>query len=67
MTPAKLPSGLSPAGADLNLGSSLADQVAGESEELRKKRMLEAQQRAMVGPSGSLAVTSLLGAGRGSY
>jgi RecA/RadA recombinase len=54
--------GLSPAGADLGLGDLLAEQVAGETEEQRKKRMLEMQQRREMGPAGSLAVTSLFGA-----
>lgn len=53
--------GLSPAGADLGLGDQLADQVAGETEEQRKKRMAELQQRQMLGPDGSMAVTSLFG------
>lgn len=53
--------GLSPAGADLGLGDMLSQQVAGETEEQRKKRMLEQQQRQQLGPSGSLAVTSLFG------
>jgi RecA/RadA recombinase len=48
---------------DLGLGGSLADQVAGETEEERKKRMAQMQQMRQLGPSGSLAVTSLLGGG----
>lgn len=53
--------GLSPAGTDLGLGDMLAQQVAGETEEQRKKRMAELQQRQNLGPAGSLAVTSLFG------
>lgn len=53
--------GLSAAGAALGLGDMLTEQVADETEEARKKRMLEAQQRQMLGPTGSLAVTSLFG------
>jgi hypothetical protein len=53
--------GLSAAGADLGLGNTLAQQVAGETEEQRKKRMGMLQQQQQLGPSGSLAVTSLFG------
>lgn len=53
--------GLSPASADLGLGDMLTQQVASETEEQRKKRMLEAQQRQQLGPAGSLSVTSLFG------
>jgi hypothetical protein len=53
--------GLSPAVSALGLGDALADQVAGETEEARKKRMAELQQRQQLGPTGSLAVTSLFG------
>ena len=62
--------GLSPAGADLGLGDMLGQQVAGETEEQRKKRMAEIAQRQQLGPAGSLAVTSLFGPGGmpgGSY
>lgn len=55
-------SNLSPAGVDLGLGDMLGQQVAGETEEARKKRMAELQQKQMLGPAGSLAVTSLFGA-----
>ena len=37
------------------LGTALQGQTADEAEELRKKKMLEAQQRALLGPSGSAA------------
>jgi hypothetical protein len=53
--------GLSPASAALGLGDVLGQQVVGETEELRKKRMAEMQQRQQLGPSGSLSVTSLFG------
>lgn len=53
--------GLSPASADLGLGDMLTQQVAGETDEQRKKRMAEIQQRQQLGPAGSLAVTSLFG------
>jgi hypothetical protein len=58
--------GLSPAASDLGLGGQLRDQVVGETEEQRKKRLLEMQQRQMLGPSGSLAVGSLFGSGLGA-
>lgn len=45
----------------LGLGDQLAQQVAGETEEMRKKRMAELQQKQMLGPTGSMAVTSLFG------
>lgn len=51
----------SPASMALGLGDMLAQQVAGETEEQRKKRMGELQQRQQLGPAGSLAVTSLFG------
>lgn len=52
----------SAAATDLGLGDMLSQQVAGETEEARKKRMAEMEQRRMMGPAGSLAVTSLFGA-----
>jgi hypothetical protein len=57
--------GLSPASSDLGLGGTLATQVAGETEEQRKKRMAELQQQQLLGPAGSMSVTSLFGS-RGS-
>lgn len=54
--------GLSPASADLGLGSVLAEEVAGETEEMRKKRMAQIAMKQQLGPAGSLAVTSLFGA-----
>lgn len=61
--------GLSPAAGDLGLGDMLGQQVAGETEEQRKKRMLEMQQRQMMGSAGSPAAQMLLGGmrGAGSY
>lgn len=56
-------SGLTGAAADLGLGGMLADQVAGETEEQRKKRMQMMQERQMTGPGGSLATLSLYGGG----
>lgn len=47
---------------DLGLGDMLGQQVAGETDEERKKRMALMQQQQMLGPAGSLAVTSLFGA-----
>jgi hypothetical protein len=55
--------GLSPAGADLGLGDMLSQQVATMSEEERKKKMAEMQQNRLLGPAGSMAVTSLFGPG----
>lgn len=62
--PASKPGGAAPLGAaatDLGLGSMLQDQVAGETEEQRKKRMREMQQQTM-GP----AAMSLFGTGGAS-
>lgn len=56
---------LSPAGMDLGLGDMLAQQAQGETEEVRKKRMLQLQQQQSLGPAGSLGVTSLFGVGGG--
>lgn len=58
--------GLSPAGIALGLGDMLSQQVVGETEEARKKRMAELQQKQQLGPSGSLAVTSLFGPNGGA-
>lgn len=54
-------SSLSPASIALGLGDMLGQQVADESEETRKKRMAEMQQKQMAGPASSMAVTSLFG------
>lgn len=53
--------GLSPAVNDLGLGDMLGQQVAGETEEMRKKRMQQAQERALMGPAGSPATLALFG------
>lgn len=56
--------GLSPASAALGLGDNLAQQVAGETEEARKKRMQQQQLQQSMDAAGSLAVTALgLGGG----
>lgn len=47
--------------ADLGLGDMLGQQVQGETDEQRRKRMAQMQQQQLLGPSGSMAVTSLLG------
>lgn len=50
------------AALDLGMGGdALRSQVADETEEQRKKRMAQLQQQQMLGPAGSLAVTSLFG------
>jgi hypothetical protein len=62
-----MPMNFSPAGQALGLnnlpglGSTLQGQVTDDTEELRKKRMLEAQQRQLLGPGGSAAASSLFG------
>jgi len=48
---------------DLGLGTALGQQVQDETDEQRKKRLAQMQQQQMLGPSGSLAVTSLFGPG----
>lgn len=58
--------GVSPAVNDLGLGGMLSDQVAGETEEQRKKRLQEMQQRAMMGPAGTPATMALFGGGLGA-
>lgn len=56
--------GLSPAGMALGLGDVLGEQAKDLTEEERKKRMQELQQRALMGPAGSPATAMLFG---GSY
>jgi len=52
--------------SDLGLGGQLSQQVQDETDEERKKRMAQMQQQSLLGPAGSLAVTSLFGGpGRG--
>ena len=50
---------------DLGLGDMLAGQTQGETDEQRKKRLAQMQQAQLLGPAGSMAVTSLLGSGGG--
>lgn len=58
--PAK-PVTLSPAGADLGLGGLLQEQVSGETEEMRKKRMAQMQLGPSSAAGGSLATLALFG------
>lgn len=51
--PMAKPLGLSPAAADLGLGGLLEQQVAGETDEARKKRMREQQQAGLMPPGTS--------------
>ena len=53
----KLTSGLSPAGTDLGLGDMLGQQVADETEEMRKKRLAQMQ----MGQNNSPATMMLFG------
>jgi hypothetical protein len=46
---------------DLGLGGALNQQVQDETDEERKKRLAQMQRQQALGPSGSLAVTSLFG------
>lgn len=57
---------LSPASTDLGLGDALSQQVAGETDEQRKKRLAQMQQTQSLGPAGSMAVTSLFGMSAGA-
>lgn len=51
-----------PSAADaLGLGGNLSQQVKTETDEERKKRMAQIQQQQQLGPSGSMAVTSIFG------
>ena len=54
------------AAADLGLGSALAQQVAGESEDERKRRLAREAQMKALGPAASPAVMSLFGGGQGA-
>lgn len=49
--PLPRPPGLSPAASDLGLGGGLADQVADDVEEERKKRLARQQQMSLLGPA----------------
>ena len=44
-----------------SLGAGLSQQVAGETEEERKKRMQAMSQSQLIGPASSLAVGSIFG------
>ena len=65
---------LSPAGQALGLGGlgvpgyggpQLQEQVGTETEEMRRKRLQELQQRQLLGPGGSAAAASLFGSAFG--
>jgi hypothetical protein len=62
--PAK-PMSMSPAVESLGLGDALSAQVKDETDEERKRRIKETQERSMMGPSGSLATLSLFGGSGG--
>jgi hypothetical protein len=47
------------------LGDALGQQVKAETDDERRRRMSLLQQNQMLGPAGSLAVTSLLGTNNG--
>ncbi len=55
--------------ADLGLGDMLQQQVAGESDEERRKRLREMQMQKMAGPGATPATAMLFGAagGAGGY
>lgn len=55
------PFGSSPAVSALGLGGSLSDQVKGETEEERKKRMKQMQEQSLMGTTGSPATMALFG------
>jgi hypothetical protein len=61
------PVGMALFGGGQNLGSDLQDQVIDQTEELRKKKMLEAQQNALLGVSGSSAAGQSLFGGIGGF
>lgn len=64
MLPAR--SGYSPAVESLGLGGdALAQQVGDETEEERKKRIKQVQERALMGETGSLATLALFGGAGG--
>lgn len=50
----------------LGLGDMLSQQVRDETDEQRKKRMAEMQQRSLMGSAGSLATSMLFGRGAGT-
>jgi hypothetical protein len=47
--------------SDLGLGGQLSQQVQDETDEQRRKRMLDAQQNSLLGPASSLAASALFG------
>lgn len=49
------------AAADLGMGDQLNQQVQDETDEERKKRLQQMQQQSLLGPAGSLAVSSIFG------
>ncbi len=51
--------------SDLGLGGALRDQVAGETEEARKRRMQQMQQQRMGGMGATPATQMLFGADGG--
>jgi hypothetical protein len=58
--------GTGSATADLGFGgSNLASQVAGETEEERKRRLAQLQQSRLAGPYGQPATMALFGSGLG--
>lgn len=63
------PNAGSQAAADLGLGSALTQQVAGETEEERKRRLAREAQMKALGPAASPAVMSLFDSGgsQGAY
>lgn len=56
----------SPAVQSLGLGDMLGQQVKDETDDERKKRMREVQERALMGPAGSPATVSLFGGSGGA-
>lgn len=59
------PTGMSvPGMSDLGLGGDLSDQLAGESDEQRKKRLAGQRQQQMM---GAMVGTSALGIGATGY
>ena len=51
--------------SDLGLGGQLSQQVQDETDEQRRKRMLDAQQNSLLGPASSLAASALFGGTNG--
>lgn len=55
--------GMSAAGADLGLGSALSAQVAGETDEQRKRRLAQQAAAAQIGPQSASMSLGLGGYG----